>query len=273
MLANVLAYNRITFNEPAEQRECAGSLHTRSLMDGDACTFLFDLREVEWMKWLSRLELKYGRYAIRNLTHYLIGLNIAAYVMVFLFLRADFLFLVPDRVLSGQIWRLVSFLFLPQTTNPIWVFLQLYLLYFIGTAIEGVWGRFRYNVYYFCGAILTIIAAFVFSPGVTGLYLNLSLFLAFATIFPEQELLFFFVLPIKVKYLGLLQVAFSLYQLVIFIRIKQWHLVATILASFVNYLLFFGGDIIRWLKLKKQVYMNRKRYYDQVNPYNRNRKY
>lgn len=225
------------------------------------------------MKWLSRLEMKYGRYAIRNLTHYLVGLNIAVYLLDFLFVRQDFLFLIPGAVFRGQIWRLVSFLFLPETTNPIWVFLQLYLLYFIGTAIEGVWGRFRFNTYYFCGAIITIVAAFISGLGVTGLYLNLSLFLAFATLFPEQELLFFFVLPIKVKYLGLLQVAYTLYQTVNAIRVGAWFIVAAIAASFLNYLLFFGGDIMKWLKMKKQVYMNRKRYYDQVRPYNRNRKY
>jgi len=153
------------------------------------------------MKWLSRLELKYGRYAIRNLTQYLIGINIAVYVIVFVTLDPSFLFLIPNEVLRGQVWRLVSFIFLPETTNPIWVFLQLYLLYFIGTAIEGVWGRFKYNLFYFCGMIITIIAAFISGLGVTGLYLNLSLFLAFATLFAEQELLFFFVLPIKVKFL------------------------------------------------------------------------
>ena len=180
------------------------------------------------MKWLSRLEMKYGRYAIRNLTHYLIGLNIAAYLLVFILNNQSFLYLIPEGILKGQVWRLVSFLFLPESTNPIWVFFQLYLLYFIGSAIEGVWGRFRYNVYYFCGAILTIIAAFIFPPGITGLYLNLSLFLAFATLFPEQELLFFFFLPIKVKYLGLLQVAFSIYQMVMAIRFGAWYLVAAI---------------------------------------------
>jgi len=225
------------------------------------------------MKWLSRLELKYGRYAIRNLTQYLIGINIAVYVIVFVTLDPSFLFLIPNEVLRGQVWRLVSFIFLPETTNPIWVFLQLYLLYFIGTAIESVWGRFKYNLFYFCGMIITIIAAFISGLGVTGLYLNLSLFLAFATLFPEQELLFFFVLPIKVKFLGLLEVAFALYQFVMAVRIGAWYIVAAIVASFVNYLLFFGGDIIKWLRMKKQVYMNRKRYYDQVRPYNRYRKY
>lgn len=225
------------------------------------------------MKWLSRLELKYGRYAIRNLTQYLIGINIAVYVIVFVTLDPSFLFLIPNEVLRGQVWRLVSFIFLPETTNPIWVFLQLYLLYFIGTAIEGVWGSFKYNLFYFCGMIITIIAAFISGLGVTGLYLNLSLFLAFATLFPEQELLFFFVLPIKVKFLGLLEVAFALYQFVMAVRIGAWYIVAAIVASFVNYLLFFGGDIIKWLRMKKQVYMNRKRYYDQVRPYNRYRKY
>lgn len=225
------------------------------------------------MNWLSRLELKYGRYAIRNLTQYLIGLNIAVYVIVFITLDPSFLFLIPSQVFRGQIWRLVSFIFLPETSNPIWVFFQLYLLYFIGTAIEGVWGRFRYNLFYFCGMIITIIAAFISGIGTTGLFLNMSLFLAFATLFPEQELLFFFVLPVKVKYLGLLEVAFALYQAVMAIRIGAWYIVAAIVASFVNYLLFFGGDIIKWLRMKKQVYMNRKRYYDQVRPYNRNRKY
>lgn len=225
------------------------------------------------MNWLSRLELKYGRFAIRNLTNYLIGLNIAAYLIVFILNNESILYLIPREVSRGQVWRLASFLFLPETTNPIWVFFQLYLLYFIGTAIEGVWGRFRYNVYYFCGAVLTIIAALLFPPGVTGLYLNLSLFLAFATLFPDQELLFFFILPVKVKYLGLLQVAFSLYHMVIAIRFGAWYLVAAIVASFVNYLLFFGGQIFKWTRTRLQVYRNRKRYYDQVRPYNRYRKY
>ena len=74
------------------------------------------------MKWLSRLEMKYGRYAIRNLTHYLIGLNIAAYLLVFITNNSALLFLIPGELLKGQIWRLASFLFLPQTANPIWVF-------------------------------------------------------------------------------------------------------------------------------------------------------
>lgn len=235
--------------------------------------YMGNRREVEGMKWLSRLEMRYGRYAIRNLTQYLIGLNIAAYILVFLFLDDSFLFLIPEYVFKGQVWRLVTFLFLPESSNPIWVFFQLYLFYFIGSAIEGVWGRFRYNVYYFCGALLTIIAAFIQGPGVTGLYLNLSLFLAFATLFPDQELLFFFVLPIRVKYLGLLEVAFTLYEMIIAIRIGAWHLVASIVAAFANYLLFFGGDIIKWLRNRARVYMNRKRYYDQVRPYNRYRKY
>jgi hypothetical protein len=225
------------------------------------------------MNWLSRLEMKYGRYAVRNLTSYLIGLNIAAYLIVFILNDESILYLVPGAVSRGQIWRLVSFLFLPESTNPIWVFFQLYFLYFIGTAIEGIWGRFRYNVYYFCGAVLTIIAAVLFPPGITGLFLNLSLFLAFATLFPDQELLFFFFLPVKAKYLGLLEVAYSIYQLVIAVRIGAPYLVAAIVASYVNYFIFFGGDIMKWLRTRMQVYRNRKRYYDQVRPYNRYRKY
>ena len=226
------------------------------------------------MRWLSRLEMKYNRYSVTNLTFYLIGLNVAVYIISFLFLsEADLFVLFPDYVLKGQIWRLITFAFLPPSANPIYVFLELYLLYIIGTSLENYWGRFKLNIYYLTGFIITIIAAFIQGPGVTGLYLNMSLFLAYATLFPDQEMLMFFVLPVKVKYLGYLEVAFAVYQIIIMIRAGAWYMVAAIIASFVNYLIFFGVDMINWIKQKTQVHSNRKRFFDQVRPFNRDRRY
>jgi hypothetical protein len=231
------------------------------------------------MKWLSRLELRYGRYAVRNLTLYITILNVVAFVVSFFLsgsknpVAASLLAFHRGYVLQGQVWRVLTFIFLPETYNPIFLFITLYFLYFIGTSLENFWGRFKFNVYYLMGAIGTIIAAFIVGFGWTGMYLNLSLFLAFATLFPDHEFLLFFILPVKAKYLAYVDIAFLLYMIMVYIRAGDWSAPAAVIAALVNYLIFFGGDIINWIKLKKQVNSNRKRFFDQVRPYDRNRKY
>jgi ABC-type multidrug transport system fused ATPase/permease subunit len=228
------------------------------------------------MKWLSRLELKYGRYAIRNLAYYIVGLNLAVLLpCLFIFKETAILYLslIPQMVFKGEVWRILTFIFLPESMNLFVALLSVYVTYFIGTAIESYWGKARFNAYYFCGVLLTIIAGFVSGFGYTGFYLNMSLFLAFATLFPEQELMLFFILPVKAKYLGVAEVLFVLYQIFTTLQsgVLFWPMIAAILASFVNYFIFFGSDINKWIRLKRQVAKNRKRFFDQVRPYNRNR--
>lgn len=230
------------------------------------------------MKWLSRLELKYGRYAISNLTMYIAGLNLAVVFLTYIMFGGDAgktvsaLALVPSMVLRGQVWRLITFIFLPDTYSLIWIIFTAYLTYMIGASIENYWGRFKLNIYFFTGIIGSIIAAFITGLGTTGYYLNLSMFLAFATLFPEHEFLLFFVLPVKVKWLGLLNGVYILWQLITYIRYGAWYMAAAIVASLINYFIFFGDDFIKWIKLKRQVAKNRKRFFEQVGPY-RNRRY
>jgi hypothetical protein len=228
------------------------------------------------MKWLSRLELKYGRYAIRNLAYYIVGLNLAVFLPSMFILKFDallYLTLIPQQVFKGEIWRIFTFIFLPESTKLLMGLLSIYVTYLIGTAIENYWGKFKFNAFYFCGVLLTIIAGFVSGLGYTGFYLNMSLFLAFATLFPEHELLLFFILPVKAKYLGIAEVVFVLYQIFSLLQsgVVFWPMIAAVLASFVNYFIFFGSDINKWIRMKLQVSRNRKRFFDQVRPYNRNR--
>ncbi|NLM75037.1 MAG: hypothetical protein GX187_02955 [Clostridiaceae bacterium] len=231
------------------------------------------------MKWLSRLERRYGRYAISNLTMYIAVMNIAVVFLSYILFGGSVyntvysLALLPDKVLQGQVWRLVTFIFLPDTYSLIWIFFAAYLTYIIGASLERYWGSFRLNVYFFTGVIGSIIAAFITGAGYTGYYLNLSLFLAFATLFPDYELLLFFILPVKVKWLGLIN-AFYLISLIIrYALSKNWQLAAAVLVAVINYLVFFGGDFINWVKMKRQVARNRKRFFDQVNSYRNNRYY
>jgi membrane associated rhomboid family serine protease len=149
------------------------------------------------------------------------------------------LYLVPDLV-PHQPWRLVTFLFLPPEHSPLWVLIALYFTYLVGTGLEQEWGALKFNVYYLLGAIGTAAAAWITnSPFVTNEYLNLSLFFAFATIFPDYEIRLFFVLPVKVKWLAILSGAYTLYELV---QGGTGTRVAIVIV-FANYLLFFAGHI------------------------------
>ena len=233
------------------------------------------------MRGLSRLEVRYGRYAISNLTLYIAALNLGVFLLSNFpggFGITEKLALNPSLVLKGQVWRLITFVILPETYSFIWILFSVYLIYMIGASLERYWGKFKLNVYFFMGMLGSIIAAFITyifvgSGYMNGYYLNMSLFLAYATLFPEQEFMIFFVFPVKVKYLGIFDAVLLLFGLYINIMTGQWYMVASVLVAFINYFLFFGEDFIKWIKLKRQVAKNRKRFFDQVGPYNRDRRY
>ncbi|MGE5527552.1 MAG: hypothetical protein ACM3X6_00205 [Patescibacteria group bacterium] len=208
---------------------------------------------------LDRLERRYGRYAVKGLARYLVGGNVL--VLIFLVLEPtgrllDALILRPGLVLGGEIWRLVTFLFIPPTTSLFWAVFALYFYYLVGTGLESAWGSFRLNLYYITGAAAAIAAAFLTGRGATAVYLNLSLFLAFAHIYPDFEVLIFFVLPVKVKYLAWLDWAFIAYTAAVAPVAEK----VAALASIVNFLLFFGGGILRHAGLWQKVRANRRRF-------------
>jgi len=166
------------------------------------------------------------------------------------------LMLIPELVLRGEVWRLVTYIFIPPSSSPMWILFVLYFYYMVGSALEHEWGSFRFNVFYLVGMIGTTIAVFITGYGATSLYLNLSLFLAFARIYPDYELLLFFVMPVKVKYLAMLDWAFILFTLLVGDMSTRFVTVVSI----INYFLFFGRDILARTKSGRQVYDNRRRF-------------
>ncbi|OWZ82744.1 rhomboid family intramembrane serine protease [Natranaerobius trueperi] len=146
--------------------------------------------------WLNKLERKYRRFGIENLIGYIIGLNALVFVLNMVDPTGTIighLNLVPSQVLDGEFWRVVTFLFIPPRTSPLFVFIALYLYYIIGKSLEEEWGSFKFTLYYLLGAIGTVAASFISGGIATSQYLNLSLFLAFATIYPNFTLRLFFV--------------------------------------------------------------------------------
>ena len=129
------------------------------------------------MKWLDRLERKYGRYAIKNLMLYIVILNAVVYVLMMIpgtNLINKFI-LDPQLVLKGEIWRLVTYIFIPPNASPIFIIFVLYFYYMIGSNLENEWGSFRFNLYYFLGMLGTTIATFITKGGATPIYKSVSL--------------------------------------------------------------------------------------------------
>jgi hypothetical protein len=185
---------------------------------------------------LARLERRFGRFAVPNLIGVVVGGM--AIVWVLSLLKPEFqdrLSLDVGAVRHGEVWRLVTFLFIPPPSSPLWVFINLYFTWWIGTSLEQHWGAFKLNAYYLLGAVGTVVAA-VIAGGASNTWLDGSLFLAFATIFPNISIMLFFVIPIRVKWLGIVAALAIGYAAVM----GGWGTRASILASMVNYLLFFG---------------------------------
>ena len=177
------------------------------------------------MKFLNKLERKYGRYAVPNLMKYVLGLYAIGTLIGYMdpTIYQNYLCLDFRMIMKGQVWRLITYIMAPgmSATRPslggILLFLiEVYLYYMIGNALEQAWGAFRFNLYVISGIIFNIIAAgiiyvvclqqydmyVVYPTGLT--YIFQSMFFAFAFLYPDVQLMLWMVIPIKVKYLGYL---------------------------------------------------------------------
>ena len=168
------------------------------------------------MKWLDKLERKYGKYAIPNLMYYVIILYIIGFVIDIVSpqLYTDYLALDANAILHGQIWRIFTFIIQPPNSSYFFILFALYLYYMIGKTLEYMWGAFRFNLYFFSGMLLHVIACLLiylifgmnFQMG--SFYLNMSLFFVYVALFPDAEFLLFFIIPIKAKWLGIIEGAY-----------------------------------------------------------------
>ena len=208
------------------------------------------------MSILSRLERKFGRFAIRDLMRYIVGLNGLIYLLSYAYpgsAALGKLALVPHRIMEGEVWRLFTFIFIPPAASVLWIFFILYFYYIVGMGLEHEWGSFRFNIYYVTGMAMTAAAALMIGQGSSALYLNLSLFLAFAYVYPDFEILLFFIVPVKVKYLAWLNwffIAFTVLTAPIADKLAA-------LASVTNFFLFFGRDITAHVRHNSSAYQRR----------------
>src|SRR6266550_4734770 len=194
------------------------------------------------MAWLDKLERRLGFLAVPGLMRIVVGLTALVFMLVRL--NPDFRFVLdldPARVLHGEIWRLVTYIFLPQTASFLWIILFLWFLWFIGDGLEQAWGAFRLTLYFFVGVIGTTAAAFFFGARFSNSMLFASLFYAFARFYPDQV--------IYILFIGF------------FVNSNSYRM--ALVAAFMNYLIFFGPEIIYEARHRGEVSARRKRFAQQ----------
>ncbi len=191
-----------------------------------------------------RLGYKLAPYAIQNLMTVIIGAMAIIYIADGIIgLMGDvslisYLEFDRDAIIHGfQIWRVVTFIFIPSGDNILWAILMMYFYWVIGRALEKEFGAFRFNLFYFLGAALALIAGFI-TGYTTNSYLNLSLFLAFAIFYPNFEVRLFFILPIKVKYMAIVYAIVIGFSFIMY----PWQYRIVILLSLLNVVIFFWRD-------------------------------
>ena len=204
---------------------------------------------------VDRFCLQHPRFGIPNLMKFLVGIMAVVFVLdLFSNGYASYmLYFNAELVLQGELWRLVTWMFLPTNGSLFWIFISLSFYYFIGTSIEEYWGTAKFTLFYLACAVLMVVFGMISIlwsplPVVSSGNLNQILFLAFATLYPDALIRVYLILPVKAKWLAALYVLLTLYDL---LRSGMWAALFTLpqlLAVWLVYLVFFWdriGDLLR----------------------------
>ncbi len=213
---------------------------------------------------LDKLERRIGWIAIPSLVRIIVMFT--ALVCVLAYTNPHFLSVLDldaELIKRGQIWRLITYIFIPKSLvqpgailSPLWAVVALWFLWFIGDGLERAWGAFRLTLYFLVGMIGTTIAAFVFHAQFSNGMLAASLFFAFAWFYPDEVIYVMFILPVKIKWLGWIFAAF----LVVGFVSGSWGDRAALLLAFSNYFIFFGPEMLHNARHRKDVAARRERF-------------
>ena len=209
------------------------------------------------MTWLDKLERRFGFLGIPGLIRIVVAFSALVFLLVRL--NPDFISALDlnlERVRHGEIWRLVTYIFIPQTFSFLWIIFVLWFLWFIGEGLERAWGPFRLTLYFLVGMIGTTAAALFFGSNFSNTMLIASLFYAFARFYPDEVIYVLFILPVKIKWVAWVSAAFLL--LGFFLNSNSYRM-ATV-AAFSNYLIFFGTEIVYEARRRQEVWTRRSRF-------------
>lgn len=208
---------------------------------------------------MERFALSHPRFGIPNLMRYIVAGNVIVFFLLRLtrFAALDFLAFHWGRVLHGEIWRLATFIFVPDSSNPFTLILSLYFMYFIGTMLEQEWGTPKFNLFYLSGVVLTILTgiisyyAFGGGPLLGTYYVGMSMFLAFAALYPDARLMLLYIIPVKAKWLALADLALFAVDVIAALLQGDWLSALLPVIALLNFLIFFWCEIVDQLDRRR----------------------
>jgi len=219
---------------------------------------------------VQRFCAAHPRFGIPNLMRIIVIGNVAVYVLMLLTQANDanalsFLTFNLNALLHGEVWRLVTFVFVPAYSSPFALLISLYFYYWIGSTLERQWGTAKFNLYYISGALLTVLGVVLASlitgnPYLTAAgtgYVNLSMFFAFAFLFPDTTVLLFFILPVKMKWLAYLDGALFAFDIIKAIGAHNWAGVVLPIVALLNFAVFIWPEV-HYLKERAKYQNSRK---------------
>ena len=205
---------------------------------------------------VQRFCAAHPRFGIPNLMRVIVIGNVAVYVLMLLTQANDanalsFLTFNLNALLHGEVWRLVTFVFVPAYSSPFALLISLYFYYWIGSTLERQWGTAKFNLYYISGALLTVLGVVLASlitgnPYLTAAgtgYVNLSMFFAFAFLFPDTTVLLFFILPVRMKWLAYLDGALFAFDIIKAIGAHNWAGVVLPIVALLNFAVFIWPEV------------------------------
>ncbi|MDI1315059.1 hypothetical protein [Prosthecobacter sp.] len=194
---------------------------------------------------ISKLESKFGRFAIPGLVQIIAGFQLLVLFMVMVMspegaaAYLQFLELNPNRLMHGEVWRLFTHVFIPGNFSLIWALIGAMFMMWIGRGLESAWGAFRVNLYVLGWMFAVTVGALVFHWPASGMFLFQTLLFAFATLFPNEEIYIYFILPVKMKWVAALSAGMTA-----FIVIGNPALLLPVLLAHLNFFVAFGPGFI-----------------------------
>lgn len=213
------------------------------------------------MSFISRLESKLGRFAIPSLVK-TIALFQVLVLLIVMFMSKEaaaaylaFLDLNPVRVMHGEVWRLITHVFIPGDFSPIWALIGTLFMIWIGRGLEEAWGAFRVNLYVFGWMFVVTLGSLLFHWPAPGLFLYQTLLFAFATLYPNEEIYIYFILPVKMKWVAILSAG-----MMAFMVMREPSLLLPVLAGHLNYLVVFLPGFLNARAQQARVMSRRQRF-------------
>jgi len=223
------------------------------------------LRAIE--KWIDKFCMEHPRFGIPNLMLYIAVANVGVYLIDTFAQNGTSLSALLEfsryDIFHGEIWRLITFVFLPLSgdflffrgSGIFFVVLSAYFYYWIGSLLQREWGVGRFTFFYLSGVVLNILFGLV-AGSASIHYVNLSMFFSFAVLYPDMQVLLFFILPVKVKWLAWIDAALFAFEVVSSLLVGDIIGALLPIVAILNFFIFFWSDITEIIGYRKQRYQH-----------------